>query len=174
MYGCEDWTIKKAEYRIVDAFELWCWRRFFRVLSNVKSSNQFILKEISPEYSLEGLMVKLKLPVLWPSDAKNWLIRKDPDAGKDWRQEEERMIEDEMAGWHHWLDGHEFGWTPGLVMDREACSAAIHGVAKSRTRLCNWNEMNEWTGKERFRNLFYVSVFICLAKSSIKMKWGKN
>ena len=65
-------------------------------------------KEISPEYSLEGLMLKLKLPVHWPPDAKNWLIWKDPDAGKDWRRQEKRMTEDEIVGWHHWLNGQEF------------------------------------------------------------------
>ena len=70
-----------------------------------KESNQLILKEISPEYSLQGLMVKLKL---WAPDAKNWLIGKDPDAGKDWRWEEKGMTEDKMFGWHHQLDGHEF------------------------------------------------------------------
>ena len=71
MYGCESWTIKKAEHGRIDAFELWCWRRLLRVLWTARRSNQTILKEISPEYSLEGLMVKLKIPILWPSDAKN-------------------------------------------------------------------------------------------------------
>ena len=71
-------------------------------------SNQSILKEINPEYSLEGLMLKLKLPILWPSDAKSWFTGKDSDAGKDWGQKEKAVIEDEMVGWHHRLDGHEF------------------------------------------------------------------
>ena len=79
-------------------------------------------KEIQPVHSkgdqswcsLEGLMLKLKLPILWPPDAKSWLIGKDPDAGKDWEQEEKRMAENEMVGWHHQLSGHEFGWTPGV------------------------------------------------------------
>ena len=104
----ESWTIKKAERRRIDAFELWCWRRLLRVPWTARRSNQSILKEISAEYSLKGLMLKLKLPILWPPDAKNWLIWKDPDAGKDWRQEEEGMTENKMVGWHHWLDGHEF------------------------------------------------------------------
>ena len=82
MYGCESWTMKKAEHRRSDAFELWCWRRLLRVPWTARRSNQSILKEIHPEYSLEGLMLKLKL-ILWPPDAKNRLIRKDPDAGKD-------------------------------------------------------------------------------------------
>ena len=90
----------KAERGRIDAFELWCWRRFFRVTWTARRSNQSILKEISPEYSLEGLMLKLKL--------KNWLIGKDPDAGEDWRWEEKGTTGDEMVGWHHQLDGHEF------------------------------------------------------------------
>ena len=78
--------------------------------------------------------------ILWPHDAKNWLIRKDPDAGKDWGQEEKGMTEDDIAGWHHWLNGHEFEQVLGVVMDREAWHAAVHGVAKSRTRLSDWTE----------------------------------
>ena len=82
--------------------------------------------------------VKAEAPTLWPPDAKNWLIGKDPDAGKDWRQEEKGMTEDEMVGWHHWLDGHEFEQIPETVKDREAGHAAVHGVTKSWTRLSDW------------------------------------
>ena len=106
MYGCESWTIKKAESWRIDAFELWGWRRLLRVPWTARRSNQSILKEISPEYSLEGLMLKLKLQYF--GHVKNWLIGKDPDAGKDWRQEEKGTTEDEMVGWHHRLNGHEF------------------------------------------------------------------
>ena len=84
MYGCESWTIKKAEHWRVDASELWCWRRLLRVPWTARRSNKSILKGISPEYSLEGLMLKLK-PILWPPNEKNWLTGKDPVAGKDWR-----------------------------------------------------------------------------------------
>ena len=108
MYGCESWTIKKAECGRFDAFELSCQRRLLRVPWTARRSNQSILKEISPEYSLEGLMSKLKLPILRPPDAKGWLIWKGPDARKDWRQEEKGTTEDEMVGWHHRLNGHEF------------------------------------------------------------------
>ena len=119
MYGCESWTVKKAECLRIDAFELWCWRRLLRVPWTARRSNQSILKEISPGYSLEGLMLKLKLqyfghllrraetPIFWPPLAKRG-IGKAPDAGRDWEQEEKGTTEDEMAGWHHWLDGHEF------------------------------------------------------------------
>ena len=85
VYGCESWTVKKAEHRRIDAFELWCWRRLLRVPWTAGISSQPILKEINPGCSLEGLMLKLK-PVLWPPHAKSWLIGKDPDAGKDWGQ----------------------------------------------------------------------------------------
>ena len=108
MYGCESWTIKKTEGQRIDASELWCWRRLLRVPWTARRSNQSILKEISPEYSLEGLMLKLKLHYSGPPDVKNWLIGRDPDARKDWMQEEKGMTEDEMVGWHHRLNGHEF------------------------------------------------------------------
>ena len=113
MYGCESWTVKKAEYWKIDALELWCWRRLLRVLWIARRSSQSILKEISPGCSLEGLMLKLKLST-FATWLKSWLIWKDPDAGKDWGQEEKGRIEDEMVGWHHSLNGHEFGWTPGV------------------------------------------------------------
>ena len=100
MNGYESWTVKKAEHWRTDAFELWCWRRLLRVPWTVRRSNQSILKEISPEYSLEGLMLKLKLQyfghLVWRTDSFE-----KTDAGQDWRQEEKGMTEDEMVGWHH-------------------------------------------------------------------------
>ena len=108
MYGCESWTIKKTKCRRIDAFELWCWRRLLRVLSTARRSNQSILKEINPEYPLEGLMLKLKLQyfghLMWWTDSFERTLM----LGKDWRQEEKGTTEDEMVGWHHQLDGHEF------------------------------------------------------------------
>ena len=106
MYGCESWTVKKAERRRVDAFELWCWRRLLRVLWTAKKSSQSILKEISPGCSLEGMMLKLNLQYF------GHLMRrvdsgKDSDAGRNWGQEEKGTTKDEMAGWHHRLTGHE-------------------------------------------------------------------
>ena len=106
--GCESWTIKKADCWRIDAFKLWCWRRLLRVSWTTRISNQSILKEIKPEYSLEGLMLKVEAPVLWPPDAKSRLTGKDPDAGKDWTQEVKGTTEDKMVGCHHWLNGHEF------------------------------------------------------------------
>ena len=108
MYECESWTLKKAEHQIIDYFELWCWRRLLRVPWTARRSSQSILKEISSEYSFEGLLLKLKLQCFGPPDAKNWLIWKVPDAGKDWRWKEKGETEYEMIEWHHRLNGHEF------------------------------------------------------------------
>ena len=109
MYGCESWTVKKAERRRTDVFELWYWRRLLRVPWTARRSNLSILKEISPEYSLEGLMLKLNLQyfghLMWRTDL---FEKTGEDAGKGWRQEEMGMTEDEMVGWHHWLNRHEF------------------------------------------------------------------
>ena len=107
-YGCESWTVKKAEHRRIDGFELWCWRRLLRVPWTARRSNPSILKEINAGGSLEGLMLKLKLPyfgyLMWRVDSLG-----KTDAGRDWGQEEKGTTEDEMVGWHHQLDAHEFG-----------------------------------------------------------------
>ena len=108
MYGCESWTIKKAECWWIDALELQCWRRLLRVPWAVRRSNQSILKEISLEHSLEGLMLRLKLQYFGHLMQRTDSFEKNPDAGKDWRREGKGMTEDEMVGWHHWLNGHEF------------------------------------------------------------------
>ena len=111
MYGCESRPVKKAERWRIDAFELWCWKRLLRVPCTARRSNQFILKEISPGCSLEGLMLKLKLQYFGHLIRLIW---KDPDAGKDRGQEEQGTTEDEMVGWHHRLNGHGFRWTLGV------------------------------------------------------------
>ena len=108
MYGCESWTIKKAKHWRVDTFELWCWRRLLRVPWTARRSNQSILKEISPEYSLEGLMLKLQLPyfghLMWRTDS----FKKTLMLGKIEGRAEKGTTEDEMVRWHHRLNGHEF------------------------------------------------------------------
>ena len=142
MYGCKSWTIKKSEHWRIDAFELWCWRRLLRVPCTTRRLNQSILKDINPEYSLEGLMLKLKLQYSGPPDVKSQLTGKDPDAGKDWGQEEKAVTEDKMVGWHHWLNGHEFEQTLG---DSEgqgslACCSSWGGKELDTTEWLNWTE----------------------------------
>ena len=141
-YGCERWTIKKVECQRIDTFELWCWRRLLRIPWTARKTNQSILKEINPKYSLEGLMLKLQYfgHLMQRTDSVE-----DPDAGKDWRRKEKGMTEDEMVGWHHRLDGHEFKQAPG-VCDGQGimvcCSPWGHRVEHEWANELNWSDVN--------------------------------
>ena len=141
-YRCESWTVKKAERWRIGAFELWCWRKLLRVPWTARRSNQSILQEISPGCSLEGLMLKLKLPnslATWCEELTHW---KRSDAGKDWGQEEKGW-KDEMVGWRHRHMVDSMCGLQQLVMDREAWCAAVHGVTKSWTWLSDWTELTD-------------------------------
>ena len=115
MYGCESWTVKKAECQRIDAFELWCWRRLLRVPWTSRRSNQSVLKEINPDWFIGRTDAEAEAPVLGLPDANSvsWLIVRDPDTGKVWGQEEKGVTEDEMVGWYNQLNGHECEQTLG-------------------------------------------------------------
>ena len=139
MYGCESWTIKKAEHQRTNAFELWCWRRLLSPLNSRE------IKPVNPKGNqswifIERIDAEAEAPVLWPLNAKRWLVVKDPDSGKVRRQEEKGTTEDEMVGWHHWLNGHEFEQTPE---DREG---------QRRLACCSLWGHKEWDTSERLNN----------------------
>ena len=155
MYGCESWTIKKAECQRIDAFELWCWRRLLRVPWTAMGSNQSIQKEINSEF---GRTVAEAL-ILWPPDAKNWLFRKDPDAGKDWGQEKKGTTED---GWDGWM-ALPTQWTWVWVGSRSWRQTGKPGVLQSTgsqrvghdwaTKL-NWSDHQPWGSEPLIRRGF--------------------
>ena len=137
MYGCESWTVKRAEHQRIDAFELWCWRRLLRIPWTARRSNQ--------SWVFFGRNdAKAETPILWPPHVESWLIGKDPDAGRDWGQEEKGTTEDEMTGWHHRLNGHGFEWTLGVGDGQgglACCDSWGHKELETTERL-NWTELN--------------------------------
>ena len=136
MYGCECWTIKKAECQRIDSFELWCWRR----LQSPQDCKD--IQPVNPKGNQSWIFIgrtdaKAETPILRPPDGKNWLIWKDPDAGNDWKQEGKGTTEDEVIGWHHWLDGHEFEQALE-VGDRQGSVACCSPWG------CKESDMTEW------------------------------
>jgi len=142
MYGCESWTVKKAEHWRIDAFELWCWRRLWEPLGlqgvHSKGDQSWVF--------IGRTDAKAETPILWPPHVKSWLIGKDSDAGRDWGQEEKGTTEDEMAGWHHRLDGHKFEWTPGVGDGQGglACCDSWGRKELDTTEQLNWTEMKNY------------------------------
>ena len=140
MYGCESCTIKKAERRRTDAFQLWCWRRLESPLD---------CKEIQPVHPkgdqswifIGRTDAEAEAPIFWPPGAKSWLIRKDPDAGKGWGQEKKGTTEDEMAGWHHRLDGHDFEQALGVGDGQGSLACCMQSVGCKESD-CKWTELN--------------------------------
>ena len=153
MYGHKSWTIKMAEHQRIDAFELWCWRRLLRVPWTARRSNQPILKEINLECWLEGLMLKLKLQYFGHLKWRANSLGKNPDAGKNWKQEEKGMTEDETVGWHHWLSVYEFEQTLG------------DGEGQGNLACCSLWGCKELDVTEQLNNndtiLLYLIDFIC-------------
>ena len=146
MYGCEIWTIKKAERRRIDAFELWCWRRLESTLD--WREIQSVYPKGNQSWIFIGKTdVETETPILWPPDLKSWFIWKDPDAGKDWRREKKGMTEDEIVGWHHRLNGHwvwvnsgSWWWTGRL--------GVLQSMGSQRVRHDYANELN-WIDRRR-------------------------
>ena len=142
MYGCESWTIKKAEHRRIDAFERCCWRSLLRVPLDCKE-----IQPVHPKGNQFWVFIgrtnaEAETPVLWPPDVKNWLIRKDPDAGKDWRQEEKGTTKEQMVGMHHQLNEREFEWAPGVGDGQGglACCSSWGHKESDMTEQLNWTE----------------------------------
>ena len=148
--------MKKAERWRIDAFELWCWRRVLRVPWTARRSNLHSKGDQSWVFFGRN-DAKAETPVLWLPHAKSWLIGKDPDAGRDWGQEEKGTTEDEMAGWHHRLDGHESEWTLGDGDEQGglACCDSWGCKESDTTEWLDWTELN-WVS-----NYFYVTLSFC-------------
>jgi len=175
MYGCESWTVKKAERRRIDAFELWCWR------------SPLDCKEIQPVHS-EGdqpwdffgrndakAETPAETPVLWPPHAMSWLIGKDSNAGRDWGQDEKGTTEDEMAGWHHWLNGRESEWTSG-VGDGQGGLACCDSWGRKKSDTTEWLNCTElnWTESLSTVILEPKKIYHCFHYFPFYLPWSNE
>ena len=154
MNGCESWTIKRAEHQKIDAFKPWCWRRLLRVLWTTRRS-------------IQSIHAEAETPILWPPEAKIWLIGKYPDAEKDWGQKEKGTTEDEMVGWHHWHNGHGFGWTPGVGDGHGSllyCGSWGHKES-DMTEWLNWTELD-------CPALIFLVTYYMLSKCSFRQLYS--
>ena len=152
MFECESWIIKKTECGKIDVFQLWCWRTLLRVTYCKE------LKLVNPKGNQSWTFfgrTDAEVPICWP--LKSWLIGKDPDAGKDWRQEEKWMTEDEIVGWHHWLNAHEFEQTLGDGEGQGSLACYSVWVTKS------WAWLSSWTTMWLLFTTFILSVYITLS-----------
>ena len=175
MYGCEIWTVKKAECQRIDVFELWCWRRLLRVPWTARRSNQPILKDINPEYSLEVLMLKLNVQYLghlmWRADSlKKTLMLEKVEVRR------RRGWQSEMVGWHHWLKRHELEQTPEVGDGQEAWCDVIHGFAKSQSWLSEWTDwilILGWWKRSLLLYFLFCEIKMLLALlSNMTVKWN--
>ena len=141
MYDCDSWTIKKAECQRIDAFKLCGAGEDSGDLGPHRDQTKINLKGNQPWIFIGRTDAEAEAPILWPFDAKSWLTGKELDTGKDWRQEEKRVTEDENVEWHHWFNGHEYEQLQEIVKTEEAC---VHGVAKSWTHLSYWTTTTTW------------------------------
>ena len=157
MYGCESWTIKKAERRKIDAFELWCVERPL----DCKEIQSVHLKGDQSWVFFGRTDAKAETPILRPPHVKSWLTGKDSDTGRDWGQEEKGTTADEMAGWHHWLDGRESEWTPG-VGDGQGGLACCDSWGRKElgTRLSDWSDLIWSDSLYRIQFYVYMCIYI--------------
>ena len=161
MYGCESWTVKKAECQRIEVFELWCWRRLLRVPWTARRPNQSILKEISPGLSLEGMMLKLKLQYFGHLMRRVDSLEKTLMLGGIGGRRRRGRQRDEMAGWHHWLDGREFEWTPGVGDGQRglACCDSWDRKESDMTEWLNWAKLIQLNLKLKTNSSFPFKIW---------------
>ena len=172
MYGCESWTIEKAESRRIDDFDLWCWRRLLSPL-DCKEIKRVNSKRNQSSIFIGRTDAEAETPTLWPSDAKSQLIRKDPGAGKDWRQEEKGATEDAIVGWHHWLNGHDFEQTlgDGDGQGSLGCCSPWDRKELDTTELLNTTTIWELSLFDRWDAAWFMNLLIRAIRSSHLLSW---